>query len=63
MCLLRHRGTLVVLGRCDQSLSRNKHLTQHCRQCAGHEDILQMLVRTNYNGKLPARHSNLSTEP
>ena len=62
MCLLRRRGTLVVLGMCNQSLSRNEHLTQHYRQCAGH-DHHQMLVRTYYNGKLPARHSDLSTEP
>ena len=62
MCLLRRRGTLVVLGMCNQSLCRNQHLTQHCRQCTGH-DHNQMLVRTYYNGELPAYHSNLSTEP
>ena len=63
MCLLRRRGSLVVLDMSYQNLCRKQHLTQHCRQCVGLHDIPQMLVRPHYNGKLPARHSDLSTEP
>ena len=62
MCLLRRRGSLVVLDMSYQNLRRNDFLTQHYRQCAGH-DHNQMLVRPHYNAELPPYHSNLSTEP